>query len=70
MTKDLRKVDVEWRPFDFEPFGLDPLRAAAGAAGAGFGIDDPDGLDAHGVVILGALLGVAIGVVGGENLDD
>ncbi len=55
---------------EFEAFGGSPVGAGGDAAGAGLGVDDPDGFDAHGAVILATLFEVGVGVVGGEDFDD
>ncbi len=63
-------MDVDGGAGEFEAFGGLPVGAGGDAAGAGFGVDDPDGVDAHGAVILATFFEVGVGVVGGEDFDD
>ncbi len=64
------QVDVDGGAGEFETFGGLPVGSGGDATGAGCGVDDPDGFDAHGAIVLAAFFEVGVGVVGGEDFND
>lgn len=69
MAEDVVEVEEDGGAGDGEAGLLRPGAALAEARGAGARVDDPDGFDAHALVVACAVLEIGIGVVGGEDFD-